>query len=133
MSTRVLIDSSVWITFFRGKNETVVRAVGDLLRKNQAVISGVILIELLQGAANEMELEKILKLLEPVERIEPAGKDWESAGRLSHRLRKKGQTISTVDVLIATLAIENGCPLYTEDSHFDFIREQSDLELYRPE
>ncbi len=127
---KVLIDTSIWITFFRGKDKSVVGEVSGLLQKGQAVMAGVVLMELLQGALNEKELEKMLTLLEPVERVDPTSRQWEEAGRFSYRLRKKGATTSTVDALLALLAIENDCRLYTEDGHFKIVEKNSDLRLY---
>lgn len=127
---RVLIDTSVWITFFRGKNQRIVTEVSSLLQKGKVLIAGIVLVELLQGALNEKELENILNLLKPVDRIDPSGREWEEAGRLSYRLRKKGHTVSTVDALLAALAIENDCLIFTEDKHFEAISKQTDLRLY---
>ena len=127
---KVLIDTSVWITFFRGKDKKVIDEVSSLLQKGRAVIAGIVLMELLQGALNEKELDNISTLLDPVERIDPSARQWEEAGRLSYRLRKKGATTATVDTLLAMLAIENDCSLFTEDRHFEIIEKQSDLRLY---
>lgn len=127
---KILIDTSVWITFFRGRSKEVVEEVASLLRKGQVVVTGIVLIELLQGALNEKELDNIVTLLEPVERIDPTPSQWEEAGRFSYRLRKKGITTSTVDALLALLAIEYDCRLFTEDKHFEVIAQQTDLRLY---
>lgn len=108
----------------------MVQEVGSLLTNNRVLIAGVVILELLQGALNEKEMEKILMLMEPVSRIDPSSNTWEEAGRLSYSLRKKGFTISTVDALIATLAIENDVLLFTEDKHFDWMNQHADLRLY---
>jgi len=50
------------------------------------------------------------------------------AGRISFSLRKKGVTIPTTDLIIASLAIENHCSVMTLDSHFNKI---PDLMFYR--
>ncbi|MBI2980955.1 MAG: PIN domain-containing protein [Deltaproteobacteria bacterium] len=127
---KVLLDTSVWITFFRAKNREVVQEVGSLLTTNRVLIAGVVLLELLQGALNEKEMEKILTLMEPVSRIDPSSNTWEEAGRLSYSIRKKGFTISTGDALIAALAIENDALLFTEDKHFNWMNQYTDLRLH---
>lgn len=129
---KVLIDTSVWIPFFGGKDKTVIEEVSRLLTAGRVVITGIVTTELLQGASDEKELEKILRLLEPVERIDLASSDWEKGGRLSYRLRRKGVTPSTLDILLATLAIENDCLFYTADKHFELVAKHSDLRLYLP-
>mgnify|MGYP001597694531 CR=1 FL=1 len=127
---KVLLDTSVWITFFRARNKEVVQEVSSLLTTNRVLIAGVVLLELLQGVLNEKEMQKILTLLEPVSRIDPSSNTWEEAGRLSYSLRKIGFTISTIDALIAALAIENDALLFTEDKHFDWMNQHTDLRLY---
>jgi predicted nucleic acid-binding protein len=53
------------------------------------------------------------------------------AGELGYRLARKGQTMSTVDLLIAQIAIENGLSLMTYDDHFETIAGHSPLVLVR--
>ncbi|MBI2083760.1 MAG: PIN domain-containing protein [Deltaproteobacteria bacterium] len=127
---KVLIDTSVWVAFFRGKEKTIVDQVSSLLTKGRVVIAGLVLTELLQGALNDKELAKIVTLLEPVERIDPSSDLWEEAGRLSYSMRRKGLTIATLDVLLAALAIENDCLVFTLDKHFTLIAKHSDLRIY---
>lgn len=127
---RVLIDTSVWVNFFRGKDVRVIEEVSSLLTKGLVVVPGLVVTELLQGALNEKELDKILALLEPVERIGISDRTWEEAGRLSYSLRRKGITSSTVDILLATVAIENDCLLLSHDKHFELIEKNSDLRTY---
>lgn len=107
--------------------------VARLLEKGLVVISGIVLMELVQGALNEKEQEKILTLMAPVDRVDPSIHDWEKAGQLSYRLRKKGLTVSTLDVLMAFLAMENGFSIYSEDKHFEMIARHSDLKLHQPD
>ncbi|MDO8644821.1 MAG: PIN domain-containing protein, partial [bacterium] len=94
--------------------------------------SALILMELLQGAATEAEFSEIKRLLEPVERIDLLQNQWEEAAHLSFHLRKKGISVSTIDVLLAFLAVENDLLLYTEDKHFEKMVQYSNLRLYRP-
>jgi len=46
---------------------------------------------------------------------------WIEAGRISFALRKKGITISTTDLIIASLALENNCSILTLNPHFQKI------------
>lgn len=127
---KVLIDTSVWVAFFRGKEKEVIGEVSSLLTKGKVVVPGLVMTELLQGALDEKEFAKILNLMEPVERIGPSDRTWEEAGRLSYSLRRKGITSSTIDILLALLAIENDCLLFSQDKHFELIAKRSDLRLY---
>ena len=46
---------------------------------------------------------------------------WIEAGRIGYSLRRKGLTIPTTDLIIASLALDNNCLVFTLDPHFDKI------------
>lgn len=46
---------------------------------------------------------------------------WIEAGKTSFNLRRKGITIPTTDLIIASLAMENNCLILTLDPHFNKI------------
>lgn len=47
--TRVLIDTCAWIDFFKSKTGALGNLVAELIETNQAAITGVVIVELLQG------------------------------------------------------------------------------------
>jgi predicted nucleic acid-binding protein len=61
--------------------------------------------------------------------LETTRHTWINAGRLSFDLRQKGITIPTTDLIIASLAIENHCAIYSLDSHF---QKMPQVDLYTP-
>ena len=126
----ILIDTSVWISFFRGKDIQLTTQLTELLLQDRAFLTGIVLVEVLQGAFDEKECKKIISLFEPLKIVQPNPDTWLKAGLLSHQLRKKGLTVSTTDILIATIAIENGLHLFSLDKDFQRISLKTNLKLY---
>ena len=58
----VLVDTSVWIEFFR-KNSLVSNSLELLIVENLIEVCGVVLFELLQGIKSETEKLKVQELL----------------------------------------------------------------------
>jgi predicted nucleic acid-binding protein len=58
--------------------------------------------------------------------------DWDRAISLAWKLRDKGLTVPWLDVVIASLAIQDGIRLFAIDEHFKKISELAGLALYEP-
>ena len=117
----VIVDTSVWLQFLRS-NDLTVRAEMDLLRaKGEIHVVGVVVAEILQGARSRQELEQLEDRLAAFPYLPDTAETWTRVGNLSFQLRLLGNPVPMVDVLIAALAIENGCSVYTLDQHFQRI------------
>lgn len=62
MHDKILIDTSVWIDFFRGKSSTLIEKIAILLKSGRAVYTGIIALELLNGAKGQKELQVLQNL-----------------------------------------------------------------------
>jgi len=129
---RVLIDTSVWIEYFKGTDSDLTQAVEALINSGSVCTAGIILAELLQGARSEREMRVIEDIKESFTLIasDREGEAWLEAGRLSRELRKAGTTVHLADCLIAVLARENRCRIATRDVHFQAIKEKVGIELF---
>lgn len=121
MKTEILADTSIWIEFFNKPHAEPGDSLEQLLRKGRVVVSGIVLTELLQGAKVEKEFNAILESVTALPFLEPTLNTWIRAGRISFSLRRKGTTIPTTDLIIASLALENDCQIFTLDPHFSKI------------
>lgn len=72
----VVIDTSAWIAFFRGRELTMADAVNRLLRDDAAVLVGPVLTELLQGVRQPKETQQLRDLLSILPFIETRRQDW---------------------------------------------------------
>ena len=128
MKSNVLVDTSVWIQYFNRIDSKPGQAVEGLLRQERAVGTGIVLTELLQGAKIEKEFDAILESMAALPFLETTQNTWIKAGRISFTLRKSGITIPTTDLVIASVALEYDCLIFTLDPHFEKI---PDIELYK--
>lgn len=115
---RVLVDTSVWIEFFR-KREPYHGIVARLIDEEQVVCCGIILAELMQGGKSEKELAVLGDFLQVFTFIPETPELWAAAGRLSFQLRRKGVTIGLSDCYIAVAAASARVQVATLDSHFE--------------
>lgn len=130
MAADVLVDTSIWVDFFRNKTLPTSTQLIRLLDEDRVFITGIILTELLRGARNDQELKSIQELLHPVHEVSTTGKTWEIAGILAYKLAKKGVTIFTVDAIIAAIAIKEELMLFSTDKHFIHMALHSKLKLW---
>jgi predicted nucleic acid-binding protein len=117
----ILVDSSVWIDYFRGVSSAETGYLDSLLGREPLLIGDLILTEVLQGFESDADFEKAIALLDAFETVPLAGKAiCEQAARNFRTLRRKGVSIrKTIDTIIATSCIENGYTLLHRDRDFD--------------
>lgn len=126
---RVLIDTSIWIEFFR-KNEPYYGIVGQFIDDGQILCCGVILAELMQGAKSDKELAVLEDFLHVFTFIPESPELWVAAGKLSYKLRRKGITIGLSDCFIAVAAASVKVPVATRDSHLDALCKPAGISLF---
>ncbi len=126
---RVLIDTSVWIEFFRGR-KPYHGIVTKLIDDEQVVCCGIILAELMQGAKSDKELAILDDFLKVFTFIPETAELWASAGKLSGKLRRKGITVGLSDCFIATAAASVNVQVATLDSHFELLGKPAGIALY---
>jgi len=113
----ILIDTSAWIEFFRGR-DPFAGAVDEALANNEAALCGPIETELRRGLRTEREREKVLPLLDACHLLSQPAALWAEAGDLGFALRRHGVTAKTIDLLIATYALSHAAALLTTDKDF---------------
>ena len=114
----VIIDTSAWIRFFRYGSDEVSQLVAELVKNDQAVVTGVVLTELLQGIKTERERQHLTALFSSLPFVETMRDDWQEAGEDLQGLRRRGITVPLTDAVIATVAHRRGLSVLTTDPHF---------------
>ena len=117
-----LVDTSVWIDFFRG-GASVRILLNELILKNRVFMCGPIFFELLQGIKSSEEKSLVKEALLSLPYLEITLQIWEGAAYLSGDLRSKGITLPLTDLLIGQLAKSNNLEVISFDPHFDKIPE----------
>ena len=130
----ILVDTSVLIDFFKGVSNTPVKKLNKILSQRIPFgITSFIYKEVLQGAKSDHEYTLLRQYLETQNFFQPLHpvKTFENAAKIYFNCRKKGITIrSTIDCLIAQLAIEHNLLLLHNDSDFDRIARVVKLKFY---
>ena len=127
---KVLIDTSVWIKYFKDKNNQLAEKVDEVLTFSDVYVPKVVIAELIQGAKSEKEISVIEEFIDAFNIIDQADKTWVNTGRLSFSMKRKGITVNLVDCYIALLANENNCKLFSLDEHFKNIKKFLRFELF---
>ena len=130
----ILVDTSVLIDFFKGiKNPAEVKFKSILEQDIPFGITSLIYQEVLQGAKSEKEYAGLKKYLSsqrffhPKDPIETSAK----AAGIYFRCRKKGITVrSTVDCMIAQIAIESELLLLHNDRDFEAMAAVAALKFF---
>jgi len=125
----VIVDTSIWISFFNRPASGEKCAVDDLLDRDEVFLVGIVATELLQGVRSKTERETLHDLLSALPYLEMTFATWLSAGDLSSLLLRKGKTLGFPDLLIAALAQQHSCSVYSLDQDFRHI---PGLTLYVP-
>ena len=117
----ILVDSSVWIDYFRGVASPQTDRLDELVDKELIAIGDLILTEVLQGFDRDRDFNRAQKFLTTLTIIELGGKEIALRAAKNYRkLRSLGVTPrKTIDTIIATRCIESDLPLLYSDRDFD--------------
>lgn len=117
----ILVDSSVWIDYFRGTTTPQAEKLDSLLGTEPIVTGDLILTEVLQGFVNDRDFNQAKKLMTSLVVVDMVGQDIAiQAAKNFRTLRALGITTrKTIDTVIATRCIESGLPLLYSDRDFD--------------
>ncbi len=131
-----LPDTSAWSVLLRRRPTTALEhPVAEALRRQlegeaSVFLTGIVYQEVLQGVRIERQRRELIRFLSPFPMLDAQRATHERAARLRDQCLRKGVTISTVDVLIAQVAIDFDCVLLTTDEDFSAIARHSRLRLY---
>jgi predicted nucleic acid-binding protein len=117
----ILIDTSVWIDFFRNRPTPQAEWLDRNLGLEALVVGDLILAEILQGFKEDKGFNEARRLLGRLEQVNIGGMDLAvEAAQNYRRLRRAGVTVrGTMDVLIATRCLTDSMRLLHSDQDFD--------------
>jgi predicted nucleic acid-binding protein len=116
----ILVDSSVWIDYFRSSDTPQVELLDSLCGRTPMAVGDLVAVEVLQGVRDEQEFKLVKKVFDTFTHLDLCGYDLALKASQNHRvLRAKGITIrKTTATLIATRCIEDGLTLLHADRDF---------------
>src|SRR3972149_7173426 len=89
---KVLIDTSVWIDYFKSANNYIAELVDDILTNAEVYVPKSVIAELIQGAKSEKEISVIEEFVNAFHLIDQSEDTWSKAGKLSYTMKRKGIT-----------------------------------------
>jgi hypothetical protein len=117
----ILVDSSVWVDYFRGASTAQAEKLDSLLGTEPLAIGDLILTEVLQGFDSDRDFNQAKRLLTSLVVVDLGGQDIALQAAKNYRtLRALGVTVrKTIDTIIATRCIESGYTLLHCDRDFE--------------
>jgi predicted nucleic acid-binding protein len=111
-----LIDSSLWIDYFRPKGSSAVkRRVRQVLQNDEALTCGIVIVEVLRGARTEAEYSMLEESITSLQQIPFDNEILNRAAQWAYQMDRKGRIISATDLLIASAAFGKALLLHNDE------------------
>ncbi len=110
----VLVDTSVFVEFFRGRAAT---RFEDLVKHNLVFLSDFVRLELISGVRRH-EIPRLSRVLGGLRQVPLDPEIVPEAETMLDRIRPRGMTVGIVDLLIAAQARRLACPVMSLDRVF---------------
>ena len=118
-----LIDTSAWIEYFRKiGNKNYKNEILQCLTNNVAAICGLIKTELLVHAKTKKEYNLLESDLSGIHWFETDIIIYNKSSEIGFNLRRKGITVPTTDLIIASCALIYNAEIIHFDKHFEQIK-----------
>lgn len=119
---KIIVDTSVWIDFFKGRLDSIVRqGLETALEKDQVAVTDIIQHEILMGASSKREWSLLIDLLSPLEFLRIHSDQIEDFNRFAWKLRLGGLQGSYTDSTIAYLSTIHKYPILSFDRYFKLL------------
>lgn len=129
-----LVDSSVWIDYFRGDKNGQTEYLDLLLERSEEElgVADLVVFEVLRGFTNARAQREAQALLLSTTVVEIGGLDNAlSAASVYGRLRAQGRTVrSPIDVLLASYCMTHGHVLLHRDADFESLKSLGGLDTW---
>jgi predicted nucleic acid-binding protein len=125
--SEILIDSSVWIAFFKGDEKA--KPLAELIAINKICVNELILSEIIPSL--NMKNEKRLISLFSEININPLRINWEEIILLQTKNLKHGlNKIGIPDLLIIQNSLQYKTPIFSFDKHFPLMKQLHKFETF---
>jgi tRNA(fMet)-specific endonuclease VapC len=112
----IVVDTSVWIDFFRGRQPTAAKLV-ELLDSDDVALPVPVRLEIL-GGARKNETERLGRVLGALPLFAPTDATWQRIESWFVKGGAAGQRFGIGDLIVAGIAAENDCAVWSLDDDF---------------
>lgn len=125
----ILVDSSALIEYYRPTGSPPVRAaVIEAINADRAAVNGIVQVEVLAYLSPwRVNYSKLVSDFRILRWLYLSESEFDLACELGQRLREKGITVPSTDLIIAASAMLSDATVYHIDSHFDDMARHCDL------
>ena len=120
-SEKCLIDTTIWVLYFKGEKE-LEDEIKLLILKERAAICEIVTLEVLRGAKSQKEHGQLHADFAALSTLRLTDIIWEKSYKIGFKLRKMGINVPLTDILIATVASHYNCLLLHRDKHFPLMK-----------
>ena len=114
---------------FRSGAEPALTEVARLIRRDEALVAGVAVAEVLRGVKDAARRAETREALLGLRYVEEDIETWLRTGELGRSLDAVGKVMPLADLLLSALAQEVDAAVYTTDKHFQKI---PGIKLHQP-
>jgi len=130
----IVVDSSVWIDFYRGVETAAVAELRAILGEREVLLPDLVLMEVLQGFRVVREIRAAEAYFADLVPVALGGEDRARRAAANYRLLR-GVGVnprSSIDVLIATFCLDQAAHLLASDRDFTLMAPHLGLVLHGP-
>ena len=113
----IIVDTSVWITYFRSASSPITRHLRELLDSEGVVLAAPVRVELLAGAARR-DHHRLALLLSALPVAYPKRESWQRIDSWIASAVRAGERFGFADLLIGSLAADEGASVWSLDRDF---------------
>jgi len=125
---KVLVDTSVWIDYFRGADNS--KNLDLLIDDNIIVTNEIVLAELVPYLKIKKQ-KKVIGLLHEIQKT-PLDISWKEITEFQVKCLENGANgVGIPDLIIAQNAKQNGSSIYSLDKHFRLLNQVLKVDLYK--
>lgn len=129
---KAIVDTSVWVDHFRGRLKPILRdGLETLLLNDQAMLTDIILHEILVGAVDEKHYQWLSDHLSVLSCLSIPEVEKAKLTLFGFNLRRKGFPGKYTDLTIAYLAQKHDFPLLTFDGYFKKLSSKGIIRLVK--
>ena len=126
---RVLVDSSVWIHYFSGSDNSIIEKLNSLIDINNICINDLILAELVPAIMHRKE-KQLADLLKVIKKI-PLTINWDEIIDIQLlNLRNGINKVGISDIIIFQNTLQNDLILFSIDKHFKLMSKYHKIRLF---
>jgi predicted nucleic acid-binding protein len=114
----ILVDANVLIGYLKKPEAKIL----SLFQVHQAALCGITRAEVLHGARDPADRQRLLQLLNSFAQVAIPDTIWDEVGGALAALRAAGVTVPFPDAVLACVAIACGIELWTRDQHFTLMQ-----------